>query len=90
MILAYIFIIIGVLFFLKNAGIVAWSWGVVWPLLFIGLGVYIAWAWKKVITWFHQAWDKISKKGKENFFAGWRVVASGGAASVSVQQFLLK
>ncbi len=62
MILAYIFIIIGVLFFLKNAGIVTWSWSVVWPFLLIGLGVYVAWAWKKAGSWLKQAWDKVSKK----------------------------
>lgn len=62
MILAYIFIIIGVLFFLKNAGIVAWSWSVVWPLLLIGLGVYVAWGWRKVVIWLRQVWGKISKK----------------------------
>ncbi len=62
MIIAYISIIIGVLFFLKNAGIVAWSWSVIWPLLLIGLGVYIAWVWKKVASWLKQAWDKVLKK----------------------------
>ena len=62
MIFAYILIIIGILFLLKNAGIVAWSWSVVWPLLLIGLGVYIAWAWKKVASWFKQAWEKVSKR----------------------------
>ena len=62
MIIAYILIIIGVLFFLKNAGIVAWSWSVVRPFLLIGLGVYIAWAWKKVVSWLKQAWGKVSKK----------------------------
>jgi len=62
MILAYIFIIFGILFFLKNAGVVVWNWGVVWPLLLIGLGVYIAWAWNKITALFQQAWNKISKK----------------------------
>lgn len=62
MMLAYVLIIIGVLFFLKNAGIVAWSWSVIWPLLLIGLGVYVAWVWHKVAGWLRQAWEKVSKK----------------------------
>lgn len=46
MILAYIFIIVGVLFFLKNAGIVAWSWSVVWFLLLIGVAAALYfWRW---------------------------------------------
>lgn len=62
MIIAYILIIVGVLFFLKNTGIVVWRWGVIWPLLLIGFGVYIAWVWKKAGSWLKQAWDKVSKK----------------------------
>ncbi len=62
MIIAYILIIIGVLFFLKNMGVVVLSWSVIWPLLLIGFGAYIAWAWKKAGSWLKQAWEKISKK----------------------------
>ncbi|MBI5401501.1 hypothetical protein HZB05_01590 [Candidatus Wolfebacteria bacterium] len=62
MILAYILIIVGVLFFLKNAGIVAWSWSVIWPIVLICLGVYVAWAWRKIVVWLRQTWEKISKK----------------------------
>ena len=62
MILAYILIIIGTLFFLKNAGIVVWSWGVIWPLLLVGLGVYVAWISRVIAKWWHQIWEKISKK----------------------------
>ena len=62
MILAYILIIIGVLFFLKNAGIVAWSWDVIWPLLLVGLGVYVAWVSRHVSEWMRKAWEKVSKK----------------------------
>ncbi|MEK7465717.1 MAG: DUF5668 domain-containing protein [Patescibacteria group bacterium] len=62
MILAFILIIGGALFFLENAGVVDWSWDVVWPLLLIALGVYVAWVWKKVLRWLHQAWERVSKK----------------------------
>lgn len=62
MIIAYILIIVGVLFFLKNAGIVAWSWSVVWPLFLVGLGIYTMWVWRKVSAWLKQVWEKISKK----------------------------
>jgi len=62
MILAYIFIIIGALFFLKNTGIVVWSWSLVWPLLLIGLGIYVAFVSRKVGSWMRQLWNKISKK----------------------------
>lgn len=62
MIFAYILIIIGVLFFLKNAGIFVWNWSIVWPLLLICLGVHVAWVWRKVSVWLGQAWEKIAKK----------------------------
>lgn len=62
MIIAYILIIVGVLFFLKNTGIVVWRWSVVWPLLLIAFGVYIALAWRRAGSWCTQAWNKISKK----------------------------
>lgn len=62
MIVAYVFIIIGVLFFLKNADIVAWDWSVVWPLLLITLGLYVAWVWRKSTVWFGQTWEKVAKK----------------------------
>lgn len=62
MILAYILIVVGALFFLKNAGIFVWSWSVVWPLLLIGLGIYIAWTSHRVSWWWHKIWDKISKE----------------------------
>lgn len=62
MIFAWILIIIGALFFLKNADIIPWNWSIVWPLLLIALGIYVAWAWRRVSTWCHQAWEKISKK----------------------------
>lgn len=48
MIIAYILIIIGVLFFLKNAGIVAWSWSVIWPLLLVGLGIYVVFVSRRI------------------------------------------
>lgn len=62
MIIAYILIIVGILFFLKNTEIVVWNWSIIWPLLLIGFGVYIAWTWKKAGSWFKQAWGKVSKK----------------------------
>lgn len=62
MIFAYILIVIGALFFLKNAGIIPWSWGTVWPLALIALGLYIAWVSRKISAWLRQAWEKVSKK----------------------------
>lgn len=62
MIIAYILIIIGVLFFLKNAGIVAWSWSVIWPLLLVGLGIYVAFVSRRIAGWWNKIWEKVSKK----------------------------
>lgn len=62
MILAFIFIIIGVAFFLKNAGLIAISWSVVWPLIVIGIGIYIAVVSRRVAGWWNRIWEKISKK----------------------------
>lgn len=39
-----------------------WSWGVIWPLLLIGFGVYIAWVWRRIAVWLRRAREKISKK----------------------------
>lgn len=62
MILAYILIIVGILFFLKNTGIVMLSWSVIWPLLLIGLGVYIGLTSRRLSEWWRKIWEKISKK----------------------------
>jgi len=62
MILAYILIITGVLFFLKNAGVVVWSWSLVWPLLLIGLGIYVAFVSRRIAGWWNKIWEKVSKK----------------------------
>lgn len=41
MILGYIFVFIGTVFLLRNSGMVALSWDIIWPLLLIGIGVYL-------------------------------------------------
>lgn len=62
MILAFIFIIIGAVFFLKNAGLVTVSWSVIWPLIVIGIGIYIAIVSRHIAGWWSRTWEKISKK----------------------------
>lgn len=62
MILAFILIIIGAVFFLKNAGLIAVSWNVIWPLIVIGIGIYVAVVSRRVAGWWNRIWDKISKK----------------------------
>lgn len=62
MLLAYILIIVGALFFLKNAGIVSWSWSVVWPLLLVGLGIYVAFVSRRIAGWWNKIREKVSKK----------------------------
>lgn len=62
MILAFIFIIIGAAFFLKNAGLIAISWSVVWPLIVIGIGIYIVVVSRRVAGWWNRIWEKISEK----------------------------
>ena len=41
MIIGYALIISGILFFLENAGILDLHWNLVWPILLIGIGLYI-------------------------------------------------
>jgi len=62
MTLAFILIIAGLLFFLKNAGLIPWSWHTIWPLGLIALGLYVAWVSRKVSAWLRQTWGKVSKK----------------------------
>ena len=62
MILAFILIIIGAVFFLKNAGFVVVSWSIIWPLIIIGIGIYIGVVSSRIASWWTHIWEKISKK----------------------------
>lgn len=41
MIFGYFLVGTGVLFFLQNSGVIHLEWGTVWPLLLVGIGVFL-------------------------------------------------
>lgn len=59
---AFVLIIIGAIFLLKNLGLIVISWSVVWPLIIIGIGIYIAVVSRRVTGWCHKTWEKILRK----------------------------
>lgn len=62
MVIAYILIIIGAIFFLKNIGLIAVSWSVIWPLIIVALGIYIAMKARGALAWRDRIWEKVSRK----------------------------
>ncbi len=62
MIIAFTLVTIGVIFFLKNVGLITISWSLVWPLILIGLGVYIAVVSHNLSQGWSKLWNKIVKK----------------------------
>ncbi|MCD6233161.1 hypothetical protein J7J81_02140 [bacterium] len=59
MFFALLFIILGVVFLLKNLGLISGSsWGIIWPLVLISFGVYIL---VKSHRW-NSFWDRVWKK----------------------------
>ena len=62
MFFALFFIILGVVFLLKNLGIIsAGTWGIIWPSVLILFGVWLAWKkyeWKK---WRERIWAKLGE-----------------------------
>ena len=59
MFFSFLLIIIGAVFLLKNLGLINVDvWGIIWPLILIGLGVYLA-----LKTYrFKLFWDRIWRK----------------------------
>jgi len=59
MLIALVLIAIGLIFLLRNLGVVtAESWALIWPVVLILLGVYLIWKgyeWKK---WKQRIWGK--------------------------------
>ena len=64
MLIAFILITVGVIFFLKNVGLITISWGLIWPLILIGIGVYIAVVIQNISQVWKEFWNKITKKTK--------------------------
>ena len=62
MIIAFILITIGVIFFLKNVGLITISWSLIWPLVLIGIGVYMAVVIQNISEGWKKLWHKIVKK----------------------------
>ena len=61
MIFAFILIIVGLVFFLKNVGLITISWSVIWPIVVMGLGVYVAVISRKVSKGWSELWNKMLK-----------------------------
>lgn len=60
MFLPSIFILLGIIFLLKNLGIItASTWSVVWPLILILIGIYIFWKRYEWGKWRERIWRKL-------------------------------
>lgn len=62
MFIAFIFIVVGIVFLLKNIGVTDFSWDVIWPLLLVGFGTYIAISVHRVSEKWDRLWEKIFGK----------------------------
>jgi len=59
MFISFLFIIVGTTFLLKNLGVITGDvWGIIWPLILIVFGVYLALKAHR----FRLFWDRIWKK----------------------------
>ncbi len=62
MFIASVFIILGLVFLLKNLGLItAATWSVVWPLVLILIGVYILWKQYEWVKWKERIWTKLEE-----------------------------
>jgi hypothetical protein len=60
MFIASLFIIIGVVFLLKNTGVISQgAWGVIWPVALVALGGYILYTKHRVRVWRERIWHKL-------------------------------
>ena len=60
MLLALIFILLGVIFLLKNLGIITTGiWGLIWPTLLILIGTWIFWKKYEWERWKEKIWKKL-------------------------------
>ena len=60
MLLALLFIILGVIFLLKNLGIITTGvWGLIWPIFLILIGVWIFWKKYEWEKWKERIWRKL-------------------------------
>jgi hypothetical protein len=62
MLFAFILIVIGIIFFLKNIGLITINWSVIWPLLVVSFGVYIAIRIHRLSRWKNRIFGKTVKK----------------------------
>jgi uncharacterized membrane protein len=59
---ALLLVLIGLLFLLRNLGLVVISWSIIWPIILIGVGLYIAVVSRKVSGWCRSSWKKVLRK----------------------------
>lgn len=65
MFFALILIIIGAVFLLNNLGVIAiGSWSLIWPLLLIGFGLYLAVGVQRFRNFRRRLWEKCCKRDK--------------------------
>ncbi|MBI3633833.1 MAG: hypothetical protein HY226_06125 [Candidatus Vogelbacteria bacterium] len=62
MFLAFLLIVIGAVFLLKNLEIISLTWEIIWPVVLIGLGVYAAVEIQRWNWWKNEIWNKLLKK----------------------------
>jgi O-antigen/teichoic acid export membrane protein len=68
MILGILLLIIGLIFLLKNLGIITGEvWGIFWPSLLIALGFYFIFKKKKNNWWMHD-WSKYESDWHKRFY----------------------
>ncbi len=62
MLFALIFIILGVVFLLKNLGIISGEvWGIIWPLILVMIGIRLLWKQYEWKRWSERIWTKLGE-----------------------------
>ncbi|MBI2483535.1 hypothetical protein HYV74_05165 [Candidatus Uhrbacteria bacterium] len=59
MFIAILFIGIGIIFLLRNLGLISMQWELIWPILLIGAGIYIAIISRRMEKWWDRVWNRI-------------------------------
>jgi len=60
MLIALSFILLGVIFLLKNLGVItAGVWGLIWPMFLILIGIWIIWKKYEWERWKEKIWRKL-------------------------------
>ena len=59
MFIAFVFILVGLAFFLKNIGLIVGNiWGIIWPIILIAFGIYLALKAQRCKLFIDKIWKK--------------------------------